>query len=443
MTISNRSYNRSVLQLAVPSILANITIPLVGIVDVAILGHISNAAAVGGIAIGTMLFDLLYWNFGFLRVGTSGLTAQAVGRSDDAETVRLLRQSMLTAVVAALAIWLLQWFFLTAVLWFVPCSEEVAAFAKDYFFIRIWAAPATLSLMALKGWFIGMQNTIAPMITDIVVNVVNMVASYGLAVYAVGPVGVAWGTLIAQYSGLLVALLILLYKYRPLFSAHPWHNSRDYLPTRSFFALNIRLIERSLGFMVVYVGYTYIASLYGDNELAVSNILMRYFMLFSYFIDGFAYAGEALAGRLGATPDGGWTRNTEVDRVVRILFLWAVGIGLLFSLLYYGAADGLIALMTNDADLRATSEPYFIWLALMPIISALAFMWDGVYIGAADGVSVRNCMLWAAVAFVLAYALGASFIGIQALYLGYFLHLLTRTVYLSFRWIKNNNTFHG
>ena len=195
------SLNKQILQLAVPSILANITIPLVGLVDTAIVGHISNAAAIGGIAIGTMLFDLLYWNFGFLRVGTSGMTAQAYGRECQMpdvrckkvecqelrvecgeETSRLLKQSLTIAGGAAMLIWAIQWLFVTAVLAVVPCSPEVADMAKSYFYVRIWAAPATLSLMAFKGWFIGMQDTRSPMAVDILVNVVNMVASYLLAV---------------------------------------------------------------------------------------------------------------------------------------------------------------------------------------------------------------------------------------------------------------------
>ena len=175
--------NRQILRLAIPSILANITIPLVGLVDTIIVGHISDAHAIGGIAIGTMLFDLLYWNFGFLRVGTSGMTAQAYGRGDTQQCARLLTQSITIALIGAAIIWALQWVFVTAVLAIVPCSPQVSAFAREYFFIRIWAAPATLSLMAFKGWFIGMQDTVSPMVIDIVVNVVNMVVSYVLAVY--------------------------------------------------------------------------------------------------------------------------------------------------------------------------------------------------------------------------------------------------------------------
>ena len=215
--------NRDILRLAVPSILANITIPLVGIVDTAIVGHLSDAAAIGGIAIGTMLFDLLYWNFGFLRVGTSGLTAQAYGKGEwlkvkgervPSECRKILTQSVTIALIAALAIWAIQYLFVTAVLAIVPCSAEVAAVARDYFFVRIWAAPATMMLFTFKGWFIGMQDTKSPMAVDILVNVVNMAASYYLAVHTpLGVVGVAHGTVIAQYSGLTLAIGILCIKY--------------------------------------------------------------------------------------------------------------------------------------------------------------------------------------------------------------------------------------
>ena len=190
-----KSLNLQILHLAIPSILANITIPLVGVVDTAIVGHIDSATAIGGIAIGTMLFDLLYWNFGFLRVGTSGMTAQAYGRGDRVECAKLLSQSVAIALIGTAMIWLLQWLFVTVVLAIVPCSAEVSAFARKYFFIRIWAAPATLSLMAFKGWFIGMQDTVSPMVTDIVVNIINMAVSYALAVYT--PLG-AMGVLMVQ-----------------------------------------------------------------------------------------------------------------------------------------------------------------------------------------------------------------------------------------------------
>ena len=440
--------------MAVPSILANITIPLVGLVDTAIVGHISDASAIGGIAIGTMLFDLLYWNFGFLRVGTSGLTAQAYGRDKThhdsphegrgSEVGSLLFRSLRVALIGALACIAIQWLFVKGVLALVPCSAEVAAFAERYFFVRIWAAPATLSLMALKGWFIGMQDTVSPMATDILVNVVNMLASYVLAVYTpLGGVGVAWGTLIAQYAGLVLALGMLGKKYQLTPSlSREGRGSCEGRSESSLFRLNSQLFVRSLCFMVVYVGFTSLASKYGDTELAVSAILMKLFMLFSYFVDGFAYAGEALVGKqigemkVSAAGQGSPSASlvSRLRSVVIALFAWSMGVGALFTLVYALWGNGCIGMMTDDAVVRAAAMPYMGWLIAMPIVSTLAFMWDGVYVGAAAGREIMIAMIWAAVAFVAGYVATEPLWGVQALYVGYFAHLLARVIYLTAKW---------
>lgn len=436
--------NKLVLKLAVPSILANITIPLVGLVDTAIVGHISDASAIGGIAVGTMLFDLLYWNFGFLRVGTSGMTAQAYGREHETGVYHgcadLLRQSLVIAALATLLIWALQWFFVTAVLACVPCSAEVAHFARHYFFIRIWAAPATLGLMALKGWFIGMQDTISPMLTDIVVNVVNMIASYGLAVYTpLGAIGVAYGTVIAQMTGLALAALILLTRYRHIVLPVPSYGCRQLIREAvhsDLVTLNANLFIRSLCFMVVYVGFTSLASQYGDTELAISSIIMKLFMVFSYFIDGFAFAGEALVGRyIGELSVSGKEHGKRLlNRCVWVLLVWSVGLGVVFSLMYWWGGEGCIRLMTNDVDVLAAAHPYMGWLIAMPVASALPFIWDGIFIGATAGREIRNVMIWAAVGFVAAYVALYSLLGMQALYTAYFMHLAARILYLTIKW---------
>ena len=438
------SLNREILRLAVPSILANITIPLVGIVDTAIVGHLSDAAAIGGIAIGTMLFDLLYWNFGFLRIGTSGLAAQAYGAGRKDECRKILVQSLSLASLATLFVWAIQWFFVTAVLAVVPCSAEAASIAREYFFVRIWAAPATMMLFTFKGWFIGMQDTKSPMSTDILVNAVNMLASYYLAVHAgYGVVGVAYGTLLAQYSGLFLAVAIMVLKYgiihigtREILAAMKWPELKRMM------SLNGNLFIRSLCFMVVYVGYTSLASRYGDEELAVSSILMKFFMFFSYFVDGFAYAGEALVGkefgrsRADALNDK-MSATGSLNDVVRLLFNWSIGVGLLFTAVYAVWGDECIALMTSDSGVIAAAKPYMGWLIAMPIVSALAFMWDGVFVGATAGVQIRNAMIWAALAFVIGYITTFSWWGPQALYIAYFAHLFARVAYLTVEWKKN------
>ena len=444
--------NKQILRLAIPSILANITIPLVGLVDTAIVGHISDAHAIGGIAIGTMLFDLLYWNFGFLRVGTSGMTAQAFGRGDREQCARLLAQSVGIALIGAALIWLLQWLFVTVALAIVPCSAEVASFARDYFFVRVWAAPATLSLMAIKGWFIGMQDTVSPMITDIVVNVVNMAVSYALAVYTpLGALGVAYGTVVAQFTGLLLSIVILMWKYR-----HVWLGVsflrllRDMRGMRQLISLNANLFVRSLCFMIVYVGFTSLSSLYGDTDLAVCSILMKLFMLFSYFVDGFAYAGEALVGKyIGAAksqplsnspqgvqyPIGGTPSNSHnIASLVRLLFLWSLGVGAVFTVVFAVSYMPMYRMMTSDRVVLERLTDFTLWLIAMPIVSTLAFMWDGVYTGATAGKQIRNGMILAAIGFVLGYVATAHWWGVHALFVGYFLHLAARVIYLTAAW---------
>ena len=444
--------NRQILRLAIPSILANITIPLVGLVDTAIVGHISDAHAIGGIAIGTMLFDLLYWNFGFLRVGTSGMTAQAYGRNDREQCARLLAQSLGIALIGAALIWLVQWLFVTAALALVPCSEEVASFARKYFFIRVWAAPATLSLMAIKGWFIGMQDTISPMITDIVVNVVNMTVSYVLAVYTpMGPLGVALGTVIAQLTGLLLSVLILLGKYRHVWLGLSFFRLlRDMRGMRQLISLNANLFVRSLCFMIVYVGFTALSSKYGDTDLAVCSILMKLFMLVSYFVDGFAYAGEALVGKyIGEakslasevpekSTDFGSAlspyRFSPLASLVRLLFLWSLGVGALFTVLFAFASMPMYRMMTSDAVVLTRLTDFTGWFIAMPIVSTLVFMWDGVFTGATAGKQIRNAMILAAIGFVLGYLTTNHWLGTHALFVGYFLHLAARVIYLTATW---------
>ena len=412
-----------------------------GLVDTAIVGHIANATFIGGIAIGTMLFDLLYWNFGFLRIGTSGMTAQAFGRGDRLECARLFTQSVGIALVGAVIIWLMQWLFVTLALAIVPCSAEVATFAREYFFIRIWAAPATLSLMAFKGWFIGMQDTVSPMITDIVVNIVNMVVSYTLAVHTpLGAIGVSYGTVAAQFTGLFLALVICLVKYKTMVQdvlkllgnkAIRLFGGKE---IKRFLSLNGNLFIRSLCFMVVYVGFTALASKYGDVELAVCTIMMKLFMLFSYFVDGFAYAGEALVGKeIGHASFNRSTNITPLVTVIRLLFVWSLGVGVLFALFFGVWSEECYRVMTSDITVLNRLSDYTGWLVSMPIISTLAFMWDGVYAGAIAGKFIRNAMIYAALGFVICYLATYWWLGIQGLYTAYFVHLLARVLYLSLK----------
>lgn len=453
--------NKDILKLAIPSILANITVPIVGMVDIAVAGHLGVQAAtmIGGIAIGTMLFDLLYWNFGFLRVGTGGLAAQAYGRGDRKECTRILMRALGIAVACALVLIAIQWIFVRAAFLIVDCTPEVRELASQYFFIRIWAAPATLGLMAFKGWFIGMQDSVSPMVTDLTVNGMNIMMSIvlavgikGLGLAGMGFPGIALGTVIAQYSGLLVAVILLFSKYsRNTISTLELSGLRDVFKgseTRRFFVMNADLFVRSLCFIAIYIGFTVISARYGDILLAVSSIMMKLLMIFSYFTDGFAYAAEAMTGRYIGAKDGRMLQKT-----VKWTFVWSMGIALIFIGVYQFGGVSLLRMMTSDVAVVEASREYLPWLLLMPVIGCAAFTWDGVYIGATASKAIRNSMLWAVAGFAGVWFAGITildqidsdsssrygYIAMHILMGAYFAHLLARTLYLS---VKYRETVH-
>ena len=449
--------NIDILKLAVPSILANITVPVVGMVDIAVAGHLDvNAATmIGGIAIGSMLFDLLYWNFGFLRVGTGGLTAQAFGRGDRKECARIFARAAGIALVSALVLIVIQWLFVNLALAVVDSTPEVRQLAAKYFHIRIWAAPATLSLMAFKGWFIGMQDSVSPMITDLVVNGMNVLMSIVLALGltigdwrfdGMGFSGIAAGTVAAQYSGLFAAALLMLLKYRrDTMSTLDAEDLKDIFKggeTRRFFVMNADLFVRSLCFIAIYIGFTVISARYGDVLLAVSSIMMKILMIFSYFTDGFAYAGEALTGRHIGSQDRPMVRQT-----VRWTFIWSMSIAVMFMGIYHFGGVPLVRLMTSDVAVVEQSKVYLPWLLLMPVVGCAAFTWDGIYIGATASKDIRDSMIWAVAAFGLTWIAGQAVLNLtrperydvlamHVLMAAYFAHLLARTVYLSVRYRK-------
>lgn len=443
-----KGLNREILRLALPSILANLTVPLVGMVDIAVAGHLNGGGAtfIGGITIGSMLFDLLYWNFSFLRSGTGGLTAQSFGRKDMAECSKILFRGIGTALTCALVLMLIQKPFTSLAFLAIDCSEGVMELALKYFFIRIWAAPATLALMAFKGWFIGMQDSVCSMFSDLIVNVVNIFSSIVLAMGAfgwegVGYVGIAWGTVIAQYSGLLFCLIVALAKYHKVL-AHIKNLSADEIFKRSelrgLFKLNMDLFLRSLCFIGIYVGYSMIAARYGDLMLAVSAIMMKILLLFSYFTDGFAFAGEALCGRFIGERNISMTKET-----VSKVFAWSLGIAFAFIFLYVLGGDWMLRVMTSDGEVELACKEFLFWLVLMPPIGCAAFTWDGIFLGATASKAMRNSMMLAAcLYFSVWFILSGLFDlspenAIHCLLAAYFVHLLVRTVYLSATYKKD------
>lgn len=419
--------NKTVLKLAVPSIFANITVPLVGMADTAIAGRIGDASVLGGVAIASMLFDLLYWNMGFLRMGTGGMVAQAYGRSDMKDAMNVFTMGMATAMAFALLFLLLQYLYVDVAFRFIECSPGVEALAREYFFIRIWAAPATLSLNVFKGFFIGMQNAVSPMAVDVVVNIANVAASIFFAFYAgLGFSGIAWGTLVAQYTGMALATILMVVHYRHLFHLIDIRASIRFSKMKRFFMLNADLFVRSFSFLFIYAGLTSLSAGYGDVALAVSSIMMKLMLLYSYFIDGFAYAGEALSGRYIGAGD-----KESLAKAVKVIFIWCGGIGILSTFGYWAGGEWLFRFLASDPVVIAESANYIPWLLVMPLASCVAFTWDGIYIGATATKPIRNSMLCAVAGFFLSYWILGGRYGVQSLWVGYMVHLVVRSVYLS------------
>ena len=414
--------NRKILQLAIPSIVSNITVPLLGLVDVAIVGHLGSASYIGAIAVGGMLFNMIYWIFGFLRMGTSGMTAQVYGKRDLTEVVRTLLRTVGVGLLISLGLWILQSPILRGAFVLIDATEEVKRWASLYFNICIWGAPAILGLYGFAGWFIGMQNSRFPMFIAITQNIVNIAASLCFVfVLGMKVEGVALGTLIAQYAGLLMAFALWLKYYGRLKAYIDWNGLWGGEEMRRFFSVNSDIFFRTLCLVAVTTFFTSTGARQGDVILAVNTLLMQLFTLFSYIMDGFAYAGEALAGRfIGAKNDVG------LRRCIRLLFLWGIGLSLSFTILYAFLGRDFLGLLTNDTSVIEASGDYFYWVLAIPLCGFSAFLWDGIFIGATATRQMLYSMLVASATFFIIYYLFYRSMGNHALWMAFLGYLSLR-----------------
>ena len=392
--------NREILRIAIPSIVTNITVPLLGIIDLSIVGHIDSAdggaLAIGAISVGGLIFNMVYWLFNFLRMGSSGLTAQRFGREDGAGERRVLRMALTVAVVCGVAIFALQ----RPIEWFahiiIAPTDEVWTLATTYFRIRIWAAPAVLSLFALNGWFVGMQNSRFPMYIAIGQNLLNIATSATLVLwFDMGVRGVALGTVISQYCGLAAALFLV--RRTNLHAADESIDTAQELSVADFFRVNRDIFLRMICIIAVTTAFTSFGARQSDLLLAVNTLLIQLFILFSYFCDGFALAGEAIVGKyVGAKS------HTRKMMCVRRLFAWAGGVMLLFTTIYFFLANGILHILTDDEAVITAAQPFLPWTLAIPLAGFATFMWDGIFIGAT---ATRQMLYTLAIAAATFFAL--------------------------------------
>ena len=416
--------DRQILQIALPSIVSNITVPLLGMIDVAIVGHMGSPVYIGAVAVGSMIFNLVYWLFGFLRMGSSGLTAQALGRRDLTEVTRLLVRSVTIAIGIALLFIVFQVPLKWLMFWLIGPTPDVAPYASTYFNIVIWGAPAMLGLYSLMGWYIGMQNTRIPMIISIGQNIVNILASLTL-VYGFGMKieGVAMGTVIAQYAGFIVALGLLFRYYGRLRRHLVLKGTFVREAMGRFFNVNRDIFLRTLCLVAVNLYFTSAGARSGAVILSVNTVMMQLYLFFSYFMDGFAYAGEALGGKTFGAKNA-----TAFHETLRRLWMWTLIVTTAYTLLYVCCGEWMISILTDEPQVIEASQAYLWWVWLIPAAGCIAFIWDGIFIGitATRGMLVSSFL--SALLFFGVYEATRGIIGNHGLWLAMVVYLLMRGV---------------
>ncbi len=411
---------REIMAIALPAIATNITTPILGLVDVAITGHIGEPVYIAAIAVGGTMFNILYWLFNFLRMGTSGMTARAYGAGDADTRHAVLFRSLAVGLVLGAAMLVLARPLGTVILDFLDADDAGAGFARQYFYICIWGAPAVMATYAMAGWLIGMQDTRATMWVAIATNVVNIAASATL-VYGMGwkIEGVATGTLVAQWAGAILAAYIILRKYRP--QRPPKEVIRRAAPLGRFFSINSDIFLRTACLVAVTLWFTHAGALQSTTVLAANAVLLQLFMLFSFFMDGFAFAGEALGGKYCGRGD-----RSAVRHLTRTLLVIGVIFACTFALLYLFAGGTFVDVLTDSEPVRNAAREYLPWAVAIPLCGFAAFVYDGLMVGLGHTRSMLAAMAVAmAVFFTLYFALPAP-PGNHALWLAFDAYLLVR-----------------
>ncbi len=420
--------NKQILRLAVPNILSNITVPLLSSADTAIVGHLENPVYIGAIAIGSVIFNFIYWGFGFLRMGTTGLTAQSFGSKNKEEILSVLMRALFVALLVSTALIIFRNVIGGIGFYLIGAPAEVEALASEYFYIRIFAAPAALSLFSFYGWFFGMQDSKTPLLISLVVNSVNIALDYFL-VYKIGMKsdGVALGTVISQYLGLALAIIIFFVKYKNFVIKIALRKVFDFAKLKKFFTVNFDIFIRTVCLVFTFSFFTAESGSFGEDILATNSILIQLWLLLSYGIDGFAFAAESLIGKYY-----GMKNRLKFVAAVKYSFAWGLGLGVVYSLIYFFFGKEIVSLYTSNEKIVALALSFFVWTIIAPVINSWSFIWDGVYLGATATKPMRNTMLIStALIFLPVYYFTKESLGNNSLWLAMTLFMLARGLTLT------------
>lgn len=427
---ADRLGNGQVLAIAVPIILSNVTTPLIGLVDTAVLGQLGDAHYIGGVAVGAVLFSLLYWAFAFLRMGTTGLTAQAEGSGNYSEVTATLMRALLIAVAAGSLLIVLQIPVSLIAFSVLNGSEAVETSAAEYFSIRIWGAPAALANFAFLGWFIGMGRASTAFVLQLLLNGLNaildvwFVLGLGLAVK-----GVAYGTIISEVVAVSVGLWLALRLVRSRGVIFDTSRIMDRVAIRRMLGINRDIMIRTISVLVAFSWFTAKSAEEGDVALAANAILINITHTAAYFLDGFAFAAETLAGQaIGAQ------RYNRFKDAVRLSTIWAVVFSVLATILFWFGGGLLVDFLTVNEEVRATARLYLGWAAIVPIAGVMAYQFDGIFIGATRTADMRNMMLLSLAVYFVMWALLTPVFGNHGLWAALVIFLSLRALTLGARY---------
>jgi MATE family multidrug resistance protein len=422
------SRNRQILRLAIPNIISNLSVPLLSAVDTALVGHLSEVYYIGAVAIGSMIFNFVYWGFGFLRMGTTGITAQAFGQNNDADSFSVLMRSMLVALVSGIFLILLQVPVAKLSFYLVHASEEVEFNARIYFNIRIFAAPATLSLYAIQGWFLGMQNARFPLYITVLVNVINIIFNLVFVLgFGMNSDGVALGTVIAQYIGLIFSIALFAKFYSRMQIHFDLNRILDLDALKRFFTINFDIFIRTLMLIFAFAFFTAKSAELGDDLLAANTILMQFWTLFAYGIDGFAFSAESLIGKFLGSGD-----RKGMHEMIRLIFIWGVGLGIAFTVIFILFGKNIVSVFTDNSELVELTMQFIVWTLFAPIVNSVCYIWDGIYLGATASKAMRNSTIIATLLVYLpAYYLMIDLWGNHGMWFAMTLFMVARGVSLS------------
>lgn len=370
--------NRKILNLAIPNILSNITVPLLSSVDTAVMGHLESPVYLGAIALGSMIFNFIYWGFGFLRMGTTGLTAQFYGAKNYSEVTSTLFRSIGIAIIFGLLLILAQSPISFLSFFLIDGSKDVEFYAKTYFNIRIFAAPATLALYSLHGWFLGMQNAKYPLYIALFANLLNIVLNL-LFVYQLNMKvdGIAYATLISQYCALFLSIWLIKFGYKQNLLDFNLSKIINTEKLKKFFSINADIFVRTILLIFAISFFTAKSAEMSDEILAANFILMQLWLIISYGIDGFAFAAESLVGKFIGARD-----FDNLKRTIKYSFAWGLSIGAVISFIYYLFYTEIFSLYTSQNKVIEVAVIFVGWIIISPLINSISFIWDGIYFGA-------------------------------------------------------------